>query len=61
MRLTHILDKLPINLTMNDTKLVITSMIEDVYREAKGEIVESKEVTRAIGNKTVELFKTRLK
>ena len=57
MRLMHVLDKLPQNIGMEQTRLVISSMIEDVYREAKGEIVESREVTKAIGSKTAILFK----
>ncbi len=38
-----------------------TQMIADIYREAKGEIIESKHVERAIGTKTVKLFKQHLK
>jgi hypothetical protein len=57
MRLMHVLDKLPQNIGMEETRLVISAMIEDVYREAKGEIVESREVTKAIGSKTAILFK----
>jgi len=57
MRLMHVLDKLPQDIGMEQTRLVISAMIEDVYREAKGEIVESREVTKAIGSKTAILFK----
>ena len=39
---------------------IIKAMIEDVYREGKDEIVESREATKAIGNKTVQLFKQKL-
>ena len=35
-------------------------MIEDVYREGSDELVESKETTKAIGTKTVQLFKQKL-
>jgi hypothetical protein len=42
---------------MEQTRLVISAMVEDVYREAKGEIIESREVTKAIGSKTAMLFK----
>jgi hypothetical protein len=59
MRLTHVLDKFP-QASMEDTRQVIASMGEDVYREAKGEIEESKEATKAISNRTVLLFKQRL-
>src|ERR1035437_1258194 len=61
MRLTHVLDKLPKGLDVRSTKLVIDAMLEDVYREAKGEIVESKEVTKSICNKAAQLFVKRLK
>jgi hypothetical protein len=39
---------------------IIKAMIEDVYREGKGEIIESKEASKAIGQKTVQLFKQKL-
>jgi hypothetical protein len=35
-------------------------MVEDVKREAKGEIVESKDAMKAIGSATARLFKKRL-
>lgn len=62
VRLQHVLDKIPVELTspplgMKDTSRVIAAMVEDVFREAKGEIVESKEARTAIGKKTVGLFK----
>lgn len=59
-RLEHVLDKLPQGLGMESTKLVISAMVEDVYREAADEIVESKEVTSAIAQKTVALFKQKV-
>jgi hypothetical protein len=61
MRLKHVLDKLPQEINVESTKLVIDAMIEDVYREAKGEIVESKEVIKFIGSKTALMFKNKLK
>lgn len=66
MRLQHVLDKLPrIDLSYapfgtHDIPRVIAAMIEDVFREAKGEIVESKEAKTAIGKRTVLLFKKHL-
>lgn len=60
MRLTHVLDKLPEVKSMAQTKLVIDAMIEDVYREAKGEIVESNEAAAAIGKRTAQLLKPAL-
>jgi hypothetical protein len=60
MRLKHVLDKLPQGINVESTKLVIDAMVEDVYREAKGEIVESREVTKCIGSKTAVMFKQKL-
>ncbi len=60
MRLKHVLDKLPQGINVESTKLVINAMIEDIYREAKGEIVESKEVTKYIGSRTAVLFKKKI-
>lgn len=59
MRLSHVLDKMP-GADITKTPQVIAAMIEDVYREAAGEIVESKEVRAAIGKRTADLFKQRL-
>jgi hypothetical protein len=59
-RLSHILDKIH-DIEIEKTGEVIKAMIEDVEREGKGEITESKDVRVAIGKKTVELFKRRLK
>lgn len=61
MRLEHVLDKLPQGINVESTLLVINAMLEDVYREAKGEIVESKEVTKCISGKTATLFREKLK
>ena len=60
-RLTHVLDKLPQGIDISHMKLVIEAMVEDVYREAAGEIVESREVKKSIAARTSELFKLRLK
>lgn len=60
MRLEHVLQKLPSDIGMEATPKVITAMIEDVFREAKGEIVESKEAKVAIGKVTARLFKARI-
>lgn len=64
MRLTHVLDKLQPEgklLEIQDTPKVIAAMLEDVLREAAGEIVESKETKAAISRKAAQLFKSRLK
>lgn len=60
MRLQHVLQKFPADVNMESMGEIIKAMIEDVYREAKGEIVESKEVAKAIGGITVKLFKQKL-
>jgi len=60
LRLEHVLQKLPIDISMEGVPQVIKAMIEDVYREGKDEIVESREATKAIGAKTVQLFKQKL-
>jgi hypothetical protein len=60
LRLEHVLQKLPADISMEGVPQIIKAMIEDVYREGKNEIVESREATKAIGNKTVQLFKQKL-
>lgn len=63
MRLTHVLGKLQPDgtlLTVKDAPKVIGAMVEDVLREAAGEIVDSKDARRAISAKAAELFKVRL-
>ncbi len=60
MRLTHVLDKFP-GANIEQAGDIVHAMIEDVYREASGEIVPSKAAAKAIGKKTMELFKLRLK
>lgn len=60
MRLSHVLDKFG-DLDISKLGDIIRAMIEDVEREAKGEILENHEVRKAIGKRTVELFKMRLK
>lgn len=47
-------------LGIEDTGPVIGLMLEDVKREAKGEIVESKDAMKAIGSATARLFKKYL-
>ena len=60
MRLEHVLDKLPQDIGMEKIPDIIKAMVEDVYREGEGELVQSKAVEKAIGKKTVFLFKKRL-
>ena len=60
MRLTHVLDKIGNPTEMSEVRNVTQAMIEDVYREAKDEIVESKFVKKSIRKKTVELYKNKI-
>jgi hypothetical protein len=60
LRLEHVLQKFLADVSMESMGEVIKAMVEDVYREGKGEIVESKEVSKAIGGKAVQLFKQKL-
>lgn len=57
MRLSHVLDKLPQPLDVTATPQVIAAMVADVYREAAGEVVESRDATTAIGRRTSSLFR----
>lgn len=60
MRLDHVLDKLGNPDEISETGKVIKAMIEDVYREASGEIVESKTAQQAIGKACAMLYKKRI-
>lgn len=63
-RLSHVLAHLTVDgvaPSIEQTGKVIAAMVEDVYREAKDEIVESREAKAAISRRTAELFKARLK
>lgn len=60
MRLQHVLDKSGTELDIKNTPVVIRAMVEDVRREAAGEIIESKDAMRAIGLATARLFKKYL-
>ncbi len=65
MRLEHVIDHIVSQraekeIEMRDTPLVIAAMIEDVTREASGEIDDNDAARKAIGRKAVELFKARV-
>ena len=63
IRLEHVLDKLKVDgedVPFERTGEVIKAMVEDVCREGSGEFVESKNIRKAIGTRTVSLFKKRL-
>lgn len=57
MRLNHILDKADFEPIIENTRKVIGLMLEDVYREAKDEIIESVASDKAIGRLTAQLYK----
>jgi hypothetical protein len=59
-RLKHVLDKLPEAKEMKHVPIVNKAMVADVYREAKGEIVESKEAEKEISTLTAKMFKQYL-
>ena len=61
MRLSHVLGSLGGDVQIERTGDVIKAMIADVEREAEGEIVESKAARKAIGKRTAQMFKARLK
>ena len=60
MRLTHILDKLGNPTEIESIGKVIKYMIEDVLREGKDELKDSRETKSMIGKKTAELYKLRI-
>lgn len=60
MRLQHILGKRQ-ETGMEHTREIIDSMLEDVEREAAGEVVLSQEAKRAIAQATAKLFHDSLK
>lgn len=60
MRLTHVLDKMGNPTDLARIPDVIAAMVEDVEREATGEIVPSKDARRAIGSRTALMFKKRV-
>lgn len=65
MRLEHVIDavlsaRADKVIDMRDTPVVIATMVEDVRREAAGEILDSQPARKAIGQRTVALFKQRV-
>lgn len=61
VRLEHVLDKLgnPNDITM--TGKVSQAMVEDVMREASGEIADTKEIRKAIGARAAKMYKDLIK
>lgn len=65
MRLEHVIDAIlsgraEKDIEMRDTPAVIAAMVEDVTREAAGEITDNAPARKAIGTRTVRLFKERV-
>ena len=65
MRLVHVIDTVisareDKTLSMRDTPLVIAAMVEDVTREAAGEIEDNEPARKAIAARAVQLFKQHL-
>lgn len=65
MRLSHVLDQLKgtlgAEIDLPHIPQIIEAMVEDIVREGQGEIQDSKEARKAIGNKTAVMFKLQLK
>lgn len=59
MRLEHVLQKV-VAPDVSHTGTVVKAMIADVRREAEGEVVWSREVEKAIGARTAQLFKRKM-
>lgn len=60
LRLSHVLDKLAPPLSMEHTKAVVDAMLEDVFRESKGEVLDTPPVRKAISKATAVLWKQRV-
>ncbi len=56
MRLEHVLQKFPRDIGIESMRQVLAAMVEDVTREAKGEIVDSPEARKAICYATSKIF-----
>lgn len=61
MRLNHVLDKLDFDTDITRTKEVISAMVEDVKREAEGEIVFNGATKASISRTTALLYKKYIK
>ena len=60
MRLNHVLDKLPGCNDLEHIPIVIKAMVEDVTREASGEILDNASVRKAISGRACKMFKARV-
>lgn len=59
-RLTNLLSHMTPDRGVENTGEIIRAMVVDIQREAAGEIIWSKDVERAIGKRTAQLFKARV-
>ena len=60
MRLTHVLQNFESPYSKNQIKAVLAAMVDDIFREASGEIQESQEAKRSISKLTAKLFLNRI-
>jgi len=65
MRLEHVVDRLKVEqgglpFGIQDTGTIIKAMVEDVKREAEGEIVLSSDAIKVISTKTAKMWKERI-
>ena len=66
VRMEHVIDRLISyrenkDVEIKDTGSIIALMVEDVTREAAGEIVDNPHVRKAISSKAAKMFKNKLK
>jgi len=59
-RLAHVLDKMPDANDIKDTKRILAAMVEDVLREAEGEIEVNNTVRAKINARTAQLWRQHL-
>ena len=60
-RLEHVLDKLPEAKDMEHTGMVIKAMLEDVFREGAGELVDDHETRKAVSGRAALLWKAKVR
>jgi len=60
MRLGHVLDKIGNPTELSSIPAVIAATIEDVIRESAGEVEDTKDNRKALGARTVKMYKDRV-
>jgi len=58
MRLTHVVDKLGVDIDVVNIPIIIRGMLEDIKIESVGEVEWSKECDKSIGKATADLVKS---